>query len=97
MNYSQYDATAAAIAQNNADRQVDRITANLERRRAEGQQALQQNLRPTTIEPGRDFGSIFAFELPAEALKRKAPIEAVISIQMGSELHRFKAVMTYVR
>ena len=95
--YSGYDATAAAIAQQTAQRQNENTLSRLQDRVAAGNAALTQNLRTTTVDPNRNLGGFVTFEIPATARKSKVPLELTFTISAGSDQHVVKAIVQKAR
>jgi hypothetical protein len=95
--YSGYDATAAAIAQQTAQRQNEITMSRLQERVAAGNAALAQNLRTTTVDPNIAFGGLVMFEIPAKARKSKDPLELSFTIGAGSDQHVIKAIVQKAR
>ena len=95
--FSGYDATAAAIAEQTAQRQNEITYSRLQDRVAAGNAALTQNLRTTTVDPNKIFGGLVTFEIPAKARKSKVPLELTFTIGAGSDQHVIKAIVQKAR
>ncbi len=91
--YSGYDATAAAIANQNANIQNERIFSNLAQRRANGEAALRSLLNTTTVDPHAALGGMITFELPSKMRSSKLPIPVTFVVEAGGERHEIKAII----
>ncbi len=95
--YSGYDATAAAIAQQNAQRQNQQLVANKEAQNAAAQRELGYAYQISTVEPGTRQGGLITIELPKKLRASKAPVPIVFSVVAGSETHEIFATFTPVK
>ncbi len=90
---SGYDEGRAVAARAIAEQQNEQVFANLAQRNVAGQEALQTNMRTTTVDPEAVFDGEVVFELPkaSRSLKTNQPITFVVDV--GGEEHRFDAVL----
>jgi len=80
------DPVAAAIENR-------RIFDNLAARNAAGREALQQNIRTTTVDPEQMFGGSVAIELPKSVHKGTADVPMIFTVTVGGDVHTFDAVL----
>lgn len=92
--YSGYDPTAAALAQQNADRENAQLSEQLQQKQALGQVDLSQKLRTTTVSPGALVGGQVVFELPRTARPSKKPVEVFFEIRAGGDIHTVKVMIS---
>jgi hypothetical protein len=95
-NYQAYDATAAAIAGQTAQRQNEAIFARLADSRQAGNVALAESFRTTTVDPNGVFGGQVTFELPAKARSSKTPVAITFTVGAGEDRHIVKAIVQKV-
>ena len=93
VSYSGYNAGQAYAAQSLANHQNQ---ANFERMAAlnsDRMEALKQNLRTTTVDPGQVFGGSVMFELPKAARSSKESVPVTFSVRTGGESHTFNVIL----
>lgn len=90
VSYSGYNGSAAYAAQANANMQNQALFDRLAASNAANLQALKDNLRTTTVDPGNGFGGMVTFELPKAARKLKAPVVVRIIVDLGNDRHEFQ-------
>ncbi len=90
---SGYDQGRANVAQAIADQQNDQIFANLAQQNAAGQDALQGNVRTTTVDPEAIFDGEVVFELPKASRSAKTDQQVTFIVTVGGEEHRFQGVL----
>jgi hypothetical protein len=83
---SGHDPAAAAIE----NRQ---IFNNLAARNAAGREALQQNIRTTTIDPEQMFGGAVTFELPKSIHQGNGDVPASFVVTINGEQHKFDVLL----
>jgi hypothetical protein len=83
---STYDSGAAAV-QNQII--FDRLAAT----NAASREALQANIRTTTVDPQQMFGGTVMFELPKEARASKTDVPITFVITIDGEQHKFEALL----
>jgi hypothetical protein len=89
--YSSYNGGQAYAAQSIANAQNQQMAARFQENKAAAFEALQANLRTTTVDPGEVFGGQITIELPPAVRKSKAPVDLLIRMRMGEEVHTFNA------
>ena len=92
--YSGYDATAAAIAQQNAQRQNQQLIANKEAQNAAAQRELGYAYQISTVEPQSKRGGLITIELPKKLRASKVPVPVTFTIAAGPETHEIHATLT---
>lgn len=95
--YSGYDATAAAIAQQNAQRQNQQLIANKEAQNAAAQRELGYAYQISTVEPQGKQGGLITIELPKKLRAAKQPVSVVFTIAAGPDTHQVYATFTPVK
>lgn len=83
---STYDPGAAAI-------QNQIIFDRLASTNSASREALQANIRTTTVDPQQMFGGTVMFELPKEARASKTDVPITFVVTIDGEQHRFAAVL----
>lgn len=91
--YSGYDAGAAQAARMAADAENSRRFADLAANGQAALDALKVNLRTTTVDPGATVGGAIMFEVPKALRKSKVPLEMVIRVSAGTEVHEFAVTL----
>jgi hypothetical protein len=94
--YSGYDATAAAISQQNAQRQNQQLIANKEAQNAAAQRELGYVYQISTVEPGIK-GGLITIELPKKLRSSKVPVPVIFTVVAGTETHEIHATFTPVK
>jgi hypothetical protein len=92
-SYSGYDAGAAQAAIANADAENHQRFAALAANGQAALEALKQNLRTTTVDPGGTAGGAIMFEVPKALRGSKTPLEMVIHVATGAETHDFAVTL----
>jgi len=83
---SGYDATAAAI-------QNRQIFDNVASANAVSRQALQANIRTTTVDPQQTFGGTVTFELPKSVQQSAGDVPATFVVSISGEQHTFNVLL----
>lgn len=96
-NYSSYDAGAAQAAQAQANRDNQQMMQTIQRNEQAAVAALDANMQTSTVDPGGSFGGRVAIEIPKALRKVKQPTPAVITIAIGSDVHRFQTMIVPAR
>lgn len=95
--YSGHDATAAAIAQQNAQHQNQQLFENNKAQNAMAQRELGYAYQISTVEPGARQGGLITIELPKKLRASKAPVPIVFYVIAGNETHEIRATFTPVK
>jgi len=88
--YSGYEPALAQQQQQAAQRQQDATSAAIRARETSGASALAGLIRKSTVEPGKGFGGIVAYEIPA-SIKKMTDAPVSIIVQVGNEEHKILA------
>jgi hypothetical protein len=83
---STYDAGAAAV-------QNQIIFDRLASTNAASREALQANIRTTTVDPQQMFGGTVMFELPKAARSSKTDVPITFLVTINGEQHKFAALL----
>ncbi len=89
--YSAYNPAAASVATSLATMQNQQLFDRLADHKAVGIQALEVNLRTTTVDLGHDFGGMVTYELPKKLRARKTAIPVRVHVRLGNDVHIFHA------
>lgn len=96
-NYSTYNPAAASLATNVANQQNQQMFDRLALNNAVAMEALQINMRTSTVDPEKDFGGQVSFELPKQLRSSKKPSPIVLKVRVGEEEHVFRAMLQPVK
>lgn len=95
--YSGYNSTAAAIAQQNAQRQNQQLFANRESQNAAAQRELSYAYQVSTVDPQGKQGGLITIELPKKVRASKVPVAVIFAITAGPETHQVHATLTPIK
>lgn len=95
--YNSYDSGKAYAAQAAANEQSRQTMEAIERNQSAAIAALGDNLRASTVDPGRMFGGRVVVELPKELRSVKKPTDAILTVDVAGETHIFNVRISPTR
>lgn len=93
VSYSNYNAGQAYVVQSLANQQNQANFQRMASLNSTRTEALKQNMRTTTVDPGQVFGGSVMFELPKSARSSKASVPMTFVINAGGESHTFSVTL----